>query len=206
MQLRERNKFMEISQEILDKGMFQLNKWKMKPFRVTEVLSPYQDFSMIREDVLMRAAERGTEVHQACSAYALGAWVRPLKADAQGYFDSFKRWFDHYVEHVYFTEKELIDRDLGFYGHPDFYLLLSDKSRMVVDIKTPASEAVTWKAQISAYQHLVEKNVGANGNIHSMSLRLMKDGGVARGNVYQYSADDFAAFLSALNAYRYFKS
>jgi hypothetical protein len=39
-----------------------------------------------------------------------------------------------------------------------------------------------------------------------MSLRLDPKGGDAKAVVYEYSDDDWAAFLSALNAYRYFKS
>ena len=40
----------------------------------------------------------------------------------------------------------------------------------------------------------------------SMSLKLDPKGGAAKAILYEYSNDDLSAFLSALNAYRYFKS
>jgi hypothetical protein len=178
----------------------------LKEFSVTQVLSPYQDFSMISEEVLQRATDRGTEVHAACSAYALGAWVRPLKEDAQPYFDSFKAWFDGYVHLVILVEKRLYDHVLGFHGRLDFCFQLKDFSLKVVDIKTPVAEQPTWKAQLSAYNRLIKISRSDLRDVGSMSLRLDPKGGDAKAVVYEYSDDDWAAFLSALNAYRYFKS
>jgi hypothetical protein len=61
--------------------------------RVTEILSPYNDFSHVPADVLEAAAARGTEVHLFCAAYAQGIWSAP-PAEIAGYCDSFRAWFD----------------------------------------------------------------------------------------------------------------
>ena len=177
----------------------------MKTFSVTRVLSVYNDFSGINPDVLQAAARRGTKVHGVCAAYAAGLWVPPLALDINGYFSSFKAWFDKYVSRVFFVEEEMVDPLLGYYGHPDLGVELIDGRKMIPDLKTPLNESVTWKSQIAAYLNLAEKKYGENFFDGCMALQLSPKGTMAKGIVYQYSDADFAAFLSALNAYRYFK-
>lgn len=177
----------------------------MKTIRVTEALSPFCDFSMIRPEVLEAAAARGTAIHSYCTAYAQGLWA-PLPLNGDGYCESFKRWMGLYVAEVYFAEVELTDPLLGFTGHPDLGVKLTDGRRVIVDIKTPATEQKTWKAQIAAYKHLASREYPEIGFTGGMSLRLSKDGLSAKGTVYESGPEDFAAFLSALNCFRYFKS
>ena len=68
----------------------------MKRPRVTEILNPFSDFSAVPPDVLLAAGERGTAVHEACAAYALGLF-KPIDGDLAGYFQSFKSWFNSYI-------------------------------------------------------------------------------------------------------------
>jgi hypothetical protein len=72
------------------------------------------------------------------------------------------------------------------------------------DLKTSKAVGKTWCAQLAGYRNLALENgydrIGRVG-----SLRLKEDGGMPLADEYQYSDRDFAAFLSALNAYRYFK-
>lgn len=175
---------------------------------VTQVLSPFTDFSGIPDFVLKRAAIRGTKVHAACVAYCLGVWVVPLDKSASGYFESFREWFDAYVKEVIFCEKDLVDNVNKFKGRPDIVVKLVDENLWVVDIKTPVTEGPTWKAQCAAYRHLVVKDRERSGFISNPltgALRINPDR-AAKLIPYKYTEDDFAAFLSALNAYRYFKS
>ncbi|KKL98766.1 hypothetical protein LCGC14_1821120 [marine sediment metagenome] len=67
---------------------------------VTQALSPFSDFSGIDPEVLQHAAERGSRVHRACAAYALGFPALGLHDEDEGYFESFKGWFDEYVSDV----------------------------------------------------------------------------------------------------------
>jgi len=168
-------------------------------------LGVFTDFSMIREDVLAAACARGTAVHSACGAYALGLWVSPLPDEYRGYFLSFTSWFDQYVEKVHLVEKRLFDETYKYKGKPDLALKIKgDKLPSVLDLKTPIAVGKTWCAQLAAYKNLIEINENIKIG-RCLSLRLKVDGGPPIANDYQYSDSDYAAFLSALNAYRYFK-
>ena len=171
----------------------------MKMVSVTTALSPFNDFSQVPPDRLAAAAQRGTEVHQACAAYAKGLPVFQLS----NYFDSFRHWFDRYVKRALFVEAEFSDPSVyGIIGHVDLVAELTDGRVVVVDYKTPVAESATWRAQLAAYCYLCKPVVGEVGG---MALMLSPDGGAARAIHYKNTASDFAAFLAALSAYRYFK-
>lgn len=178
----------------------------MKQYSVTQVLGPFSDFSAIDPDVLEAAALRGTEVHNACACYAQSLPVLGLEGDRVGYFDSFMFWFITYVDRVFFVEKRLTHPVYQYNGKLDLGCKLVDGRNMVVDYKTPATEGPTWKGQLSAYLELANYNQGQKFD-GCMSLLLRKSGKAAKAIVYQDSpSDDFAAFLSALNAIRYFRA
>lgn len=175
----------------------------MKYVSVTQALSPWVDFSGIPSDVLSAACRRGGVVHAAAASYARGLWIRSLAPSYQGYFESFKNWFDKYVDKVLLVEIRLSCDVYGIIGKPDLVCILIDGRYVVVDHKTPVSEKPTWKCQLAAYRYLVSTT--SLGIPECMSLILKGDGSPAKACPYQYSDDDFAAFLAALTAYRYFK-
>lgn len=182
----------------------------MKYISVTTALSPFVDFSGIRPDVLEAACRRGGIIHAAAASYARGLWVRHLTSSFQGYFESFKNWFDEYVDQVLLIEVQLHCNVYGITGKPDLVCSLVDHRIVVVDYKTPISERPTWKAQLAAYRYLVGEHYTKKYKIQKcwpdcMSLILKGDGSQATAYPYNYSDNDFAAFLSALNAFRYFK-
>ncbi len=173
--------------------------------RVTEVLSPWTDFSMIPPDVLRAAAERGTAVHDACAAYALGLPVIGLRDDAAPYVESFKRWHSHVVEHVILCEQRITDEDFGYHGEPD--LLVKSKSQEIIllDLKTPVTKTKTWRIQLAAYTNLCRKLLDMKID-RVGSLRLSPEGKTPKMDYYEYQDKDFAIFVSALNCYRFFNS
>jgi hypothetical protein len=175
----------------------------VKYISVTKALSPYGDFSRIPKDVLAAACLRGGVIHAAAATYSKGLWVRPLPPSYQGYFDSFVNWFEQYVDQVLLVEARLSCDTYGIIGKPDLACILVDGRFVVVDLKTPVSEQPTWKAQLAAYRYLV--GTTSLGTPECMSLILKGNGKAAKAYPYEYSDSDFAAFLSALNAYRYFK-
>jgi hypothetical protein len=137
----------------------------------------------------------------------MGVWVAPMDKSVSGYFESFRAWFDAYVTEVIYCEKRLVDEINKFVGRPDLVAILKDNNLWVIDIKTPVVEGPTWKAQCAAYRHLVIKDREKSGMISnplSGALRINPDK-AAKVIPYKYAEDDFAAFLSSLNAYRYFK-
>lgn len=171
---------------------------------VTQIISPWADFSMIKPEVLERATARGTQVHQICSAIALGLWVPSVPEECQGYVDSFKRWFE-LVEEVIICEKELINTDLGFKGHPDIVVRYKgEKHVRVVDLKTPLANQKIWRVQIAAYNNLVESCERSDID-KSGTLRLSPDGKLPIYNQYRNLLEDFNIFLSAFNCWRFFK-
>lgn len=176
----------------------------MKLPSVTQVLRPFVDLSKIPPDVLAAAAERGTRVHGLCAAVAQRLWIPSVPDECRGYVDSFRSWFPVVVE-VVAAEVELVDEVLGFKGHPDLIVRIEgDEGLTVVDLKTPVSTHTTWKAQLAAYHHLAEHN-GHTLIIRNISLRLSWEGRPPQVDEYLHQERDFAAFLSALNAWRYFK-
>lgn len=176
----------------------------MKLFSVTAVLRPFVSLDGIPPEVLRAAAERGRRVHAAVAAELSGLFlVQKLPPAEIGYLESFRRWRDIMISEILEVEQRHEDRRLGYFGHPDLVAVLRDGRRAVIDIKTPATEAKTWRAQLAAYRHLVEQVYGKG--IIPIAVMLDHAGRVAKAIRYDRTDADFAAFLSALNAYRYFQ-
>jgi hypothetical protein len=172
---------------------------------VTQVLSPFIDFSAIPEKRLMFAAARGTVVHSNCALIAQGLWCPQPSDEISGYVDSFENWFHAHVDEVYGVEVELVDTVNGFCGHPDLICRLNgDKEGTVIDIKTPLAESPVWKAQIAAYGHLADVNKLPVKRL--LSVRLSPTG--KRPKIAEYTKERFRAwnaFLGALSAWKYLK-
>lgn len=172
------------------------------PPSVTQVLSPFTDFSRVRPDVLEAACERGTAVHQALAAHALGLYAPPLPAEYQGRFDSGRRWFDAMVDGVLSVEEEYISERHGYVGHPDLVCGLKQSSVAVIDYKTPLTTSKTWAVQLAGYRELLRENGIAVERCGVVMLD--PDGGMARFVEYTSGQNDWAVFLSALNCWKYF--
>ena len=174
---------------------------------VTQILSVYQDFSMVPENVLHMACERGQRVHAICAAIAKGLFVptNVVTPDIAGYVASFQKWFE-YVEKVHLVEEELTHTGFGYMGHPDLVVTIKgDSEPSLWDLKTPAIVGPTWKAQLAAYDKLIHEDTNLKPN-RCGSIRLKPNGKPPILDEYTgYKEDAFTAFLSALNAYRYFK-
>ena len=69
----------------------------MRSISVTQVLSPFVDFSKVPSERLYYAMTRGTDLHMVFAAHAQDLFVPRFPADYQGYFDSFRRWFDRII-------------------------------------------------------------------------------------------------------------
>ena len=172
--------------------------------RVSDVLRPYQDWSAVPDRYMEPALERGSFVHLWCRNYALKIWT-PVSLDQyRGYIESFRGWFDRYVQKVFFVEQEFKDEDLGFSGRPDIGCLLRGETEgLLPDYKTSTTNQRWWIGQSAAYLHLVKK---AGFPIsRAGSLKLNPDGRAAKFIPCDVPNEAFAAFLSGLNALRYFR-
>ena len=174
----------------------------VKLIHVTEAMSPFMDFSMIRPEVLEYASERGTRIHSVISRILQDEWVPKCDEDIQGYIQSF-RLFKNNIFKTIFTEKTFEDELYGLTGTLDFGGYLKDRPKdfTIIDWKSPVLSSPTWQGQLSAYKYLASKykpkRIG--------SLQLDPKGGPGKMNWYKDSARVWEAYLCALHAYRFFK-
>jgi len=175
---------------------------------VTRIIAPWVDWSHVPEERLALAAARGTLVHEACAAVALGIGWFPITDEGRaivGYVDSFRIWFEAVVKECFFTERELTDNRLGFIGHPDMLVVSRDNETLLVDLKSPVTKSKSWRLQLAAYAHLCEQAGHHPDKIGS--LRLHPEGKPPKMDWYEGSRlQDFAVFLNCLTAYRFFNS
>lgn len=177
---------------------------KSKYPSVTQSLGPYSGLDMVREDRLAAACARGSSAHTVSLGHAAGKFVF-VPPEVQGYYDSFRLWFDKMVDTVIEVEPLWESHKWGYCGSPDLVVILANEDEASIwDLKTSKSAGKTWCSQLSAYKNLAIEN-GCNRIGRVASLRLREDGSMPIADEYLYSDRDFAAFLSALNAWRYFR-
>lgn len=167
---------------------------------VTQVLSPFSDFSRISPEVLEMAAARGTRVHAACATIAMGGIPVDVLPEEQGRVDSFCRWWEK-VTHVWFVETPMVCEHYGFTGTPDLGVRWAGVD-ILTDIKTPVTPARTWHSQVSSYLHLA-REVGFHFDKGS-TLQLDPKGGPPKTIFLEDETRAWAAFLGALCAQNYF--
>uniref|UniRef100_A0A6H2A1M9 PD-(D/E)XK nuclease superfamily protein n=1 Tax=viral metagenome TaxID=1070528 RepID=A0A6H2A1M9_9ZZZZ len=171
---------------------------------VTRIISPYVDYSQVPSNRLEQATQRGKDVHSIIAAIALNLWVPKIPEECKGYVESFKGWFDKYVEQVVYVEHELVDTVYRFYGHIDFYGKIKKIGCGVIDWKTPILQEKAWRLQMAGYERLVTYR-GKHIDVVA-SLQLDPNGRLPKMTRYEgHSARDFNIFLGMLNAYYFFK-
>ena len=144
--------------------------------RVTEILAPYKTFAGVDDDVLEFAARRGTLVHYFCEMHALNMLIEKPPKDVKGYIESYKKWFDEYVEDVLFTEVRMNHSFYRISGQPDQVVVIKgSKSLILLDIKTPATKCRTWNLQTAAYRLMLREILGIQCD-RRICLRLDKEG------------------------------
>jgi hypothetical protein len=171
---------------------------------VTEILKPWSDFSRIPPAILEAASIRGTAVHDVCATIAKGLPVLNIPDECAGYVESFQRWFDLVVDEVLLVETRLVDTDFGYHGEPDLIVKAKHGEIILADNKTPLQLLKAWQLQCSGYFNLADKN-GYRPE-KSGSLRLDKNGGIAKMTYYDNSLQDFNLFLQALTLFRFFNN
>ena len=173
----------------------------------TQVLQPYQNWSFIPEQVLAAAALRGTFVHDVASAIVKGLMIPKIPPEYLGYINSFRSWLESAVQEVIFSEQEFYCPCFHYVGHPDLGVVMrGDLGITIPDLKTPATQTKAWRAQLASYWHLVAEHGGLDlPIIRSGSLMLNGEGKQATLIEYtKFQTRDFNAFVSALNAWRWF--
>lgn len=173
--------------------------------RVTTVLSPFCNFDGIDENVLQKAADRGTRVHECCELHANGEFVMP-EADCAPYYDSFSMWYEEMVDKALFTELRLYNDILRITGAIDLVAKLKGSNKhCIIDIKTPQQESKSWCLQLSAYHYLAQ---GHETIVPERRIALMLSNKGKYPKVLEYTDfnRDWGIFRGILNAYRWFNN
>lgn len=168
--------------------------------RVTEVLYPFSGLSSIPKYILEAAKERGNIVDRITQAIMDDIGIPDYDEKFEGYIHSFDKWK---------AGKVFLPRPERFYC--DKYLITGEIDRIyegkdgklvLVDIKTPANEGLTWNSQASAYSYLC-KNYGYKiDRIEFVQLRVNGD----EPKICHYQ-EDLQSFLDDVRIYRkYFKN
>jgi hypothetical protein len=156
--------------------------------------------------MLEMAAARGIEFHALAQAHALGLWHPDPSPEVQGYFDSFRRWFDATIVKVVLVEEQLFHEIWEYHGTPDLVgQVRGDDGLVLCDWKTPITKSRGWRLQLSSYRELGRAN-GIENIVRVATVQPRRDGKRAIFNDadYQGFRNDFNVFLAALIVWKFY--
>lgn len=172
---------------------------------VTQLMAPLTAaaYNGIDTEVLNRAADKGTEVHEAAENYA-NFGIVDISPERRAYFDGFREWFDEVQPVVVSTEFKTYHKYLIYGGTVDL-LAYIDGHLYVIDYKTTAKvEKMLTRVQLEAYkQALISHGIPVE---RKAVLHLQKTG---RAKLLEYEPDDddaWQAFWSLVNVNNYIQS
>lgn len=129
---------------------------------VTQIMKPIVDYSMINQNVLSYAADRGIEVHFAVEKFLKYAYISKLDSEAQLYFEQFLAWFgdNHYFREDFACEILGYNKTYNVCGTMDIIRQDEKGEYHLIDIKTGSvADIDTWSVQAAGYE-LICKGYG----------------------------------------------
>lgn len=191
--------------------IFEEEEINPKYIRVTEILSPLSDFSMVPEQVLENKTRIGTEVHNAIELY-LSGFPYLLSDDAKSYFESFLHWHEDSNVRVVtnFLEERYYDDELMITGKIDALVRFPDDELLTMcDWKTTASCTVdikrSWELQGTFYHYLLKKNEVQNINDRFLFIQLSKEGKKPRIREFEFTESNMKACRDAVKYFRHYE-
>lgn len=173
--------------------------------RVSEILSPWNDFSMIDPDVLENKRVIGVNVHAAIEGEKSGIFV-PLEDKEQGYFDSYDEWKKSLGNEVVqeAAEQRFYCDSLMLTGCVDAVFSWGGE-KVIVDYKTSASvNKKNWLIQGALYLYLA-RQVYEGVSDKVIFVHLKKDGKIAKNREFDITAEVMDLAVSAVKVYKHFK-
>lgn len=170
--------------------------------RVTEVLSPFSDFSHIDPEVLANKCAIGTAVHQAIADDIEGEFPSP-GPKGLGYYQSYEAWRKHLSVNFVASEARYYDEDLMISGQIDALAMMGwvQDLPVLVDFKTSAQESKeVWPMQAHLYAHLLAKN-GVKVRPRYVFVKLDKEGAFPMVYSYNFDPNVHARCLGAIEKY-----
>lgn len=167
---------------------------------VTEVISPLIDYSMVPEDKLSFARDRGSAAHLACHLSDMGS-LDEGSVDAEHvapYLAAWRKFRADTGATVDFSEVPMFHEGLRFAGTPDRGMVVNGR-RVLIDIKTTSALSPAVGVQLGGYALLA----GQIGWVPHMrwAVRLRPDGSYSV-SVYN---DESPTFLSLLTVHNWRK-
>lgn len=157
---------------------------------VTQLMAPLSAavYNGINTEVLNKAADRGTEVHQAAENYA-NFGIEDISPEHRSYFDGFRKWFDEVQPVVVSTEFKTYHKYLIYGGTVDLLAYIKDKL-YVIDYKTTYSvEKMLTRVQLEAYkQALISHGIP----VQRKAILHVRPDGTAK--LREYEPDDSEAW------------
>lgn len=165
--------------------------------RVTETLYPFSGLQNIDQEIVQKAARRGTKVHKICEAIASGLGEMGVTDEVKGYIDSFKIWWGE-GRKIAAMEERFWDDTLFLTGQVDF-ILEEPEGLVICDLKTSYAPSKTWMPQGCAYAYLAKS---AGYPIKGIKfIHLNKQGKPPKVHTYEM---DETIFLACLLVYTQF--
>lgn len=152
---------------------------------VSEIIAPIVDYSMVPEDRLTFARDRGTAVHKACELDDRGTLDDASVDDehVRPFLEAYRRFRIEYEFEPVSIEEPRFCLMHGFAGTPDRFgsILLPDaktgrtrRVNAVLDLKTVAQMGPVTGVQLAGYELLLDR-YGMRGEAR-IGLQLRKDG------------------------------
>jgi hypothetical protein len=161
-------------------------------WRVSEVISKYAGLDNVPLNVLKKACDRGSLVHQIIDAEIQSLGCPAIPQNLQGYINSFNKWFEQYKNERIEQPARFYSDTLNITGKCDAILYLKDTT-IIVDFKTSSKESPTWALQGNAYILLAQE---LNIQIDEMQfIHLQKNGEAANSITYPKSPNLFLKVL-----------
>jgi hypothetical protein len=163
---------------------------------VTTIISAtgMSNFDMVDAELLRRAGEFGTAVHQSCE-YSDRGTLGDVDDAVLPYLEAWRLFVMTYGATVIENEKLMFSEKYGFAGTIDRVLSIG-KAETLVDIKTATVISPTWDIQTAAYNLLRPCKA-------RWTVKLEPDERVPYRIIEHKCATDAAVFLSALQIYRW---
>lgn len=120
---------------------------------VSTIMKPLSNsyYGKVDEEVLRKAADRGTKVHAAVENFLLFG-IEDIDTSLEGYFYGFKKWVMDFEPEVLGTECRVYHKTLNYAGTADFPCSINNAPTLV-DFKTTASVATQLtRVQTEAYK------------------------------------------------------
>jgi hypothetical protein len=175
--------------------------------RVTEILSQWDKYSFIPQEILERKKTIGTTVHQAIIDHNSGLPIVLTDDEGGKYFQSYLLW--HRIEkfEIVKDSQRYYSDNLMITGEIDALVKYQGRNELIlVDWKTSAStDALAWEMQAMFYMHLLRINGVENLAPYAFFVKLDKDANLPKLFRYDYSEAVMDDCYAAVKTYRRMK-